>query len=150
MIGPLIPTRGIRQGDPLSPYLFLFCVEGLSLALTKAVSDGVIHGVQVTPTAPVISHLLFTDDSFLFFHANHQEAATVKDLLDEYARVSGQAINYLKSGIFFSDNIKQEQQNALSATLGVHNNLESSMYLGLPSLVGRSKKRVLGFVKERM
>ncbi|XP_074346362.1 uncharacterized protein LOC141685140 [Apium graveolens] len=125
-------------------------LKRLSLALTRAVSDGVIHGVQVTPTTLVIFHILFADDSFLFFHANHQEVVTVKGLLDEYARVSGQVINYQKSSIFFCDNVKQEHRNALFATLGVHNNLENLMYLGLSSLVGHSKKRVFGFVKERM
>ncbi|KAL8133792.1 hypothetical protein AgCh_009018 [Apium graveolens] len=106
-IGPIIPSRGIRQGDPLSPYLFLFCVEGLSISLTNVVDREDIYGVKVTRTSPVISHLLFADYSFLFFRANQVEAETVKRILDD-------------------------------------------MYLGLPSLVGRSKKRVFGFVKDRL
>lgn len=57
VIGPIIPSRGIRQGDPISPYLFLFCVEGLSFALTKAASEKVIHGNKVNSSAPPISNL---------------------------------------------------------------------------------------------
>ncbi|KAL8134789.1 hypothetical protein AgCh_009705 [Apium graveolens] len=116
-IGPITPSRGIRQGDPLSPYLFLFCVEGLSLALSKAVSEDVVHGIKVSISAPVISHLLFADDSFLFFRATSHEAMAVKNILEEYAGC---------------------------------NDLQNSMYLGLPSLVGRSKKRVFGFIKDRL
>ena len=150
VIGPIIPSRRIRQGDPISPYLFLFCVEGLSLALTKAASEEVIHGIKVSSSAPPISHLLFADDSFLFFRANNQEAEGVKAILDEYARLSGQSINYQKSGIFFSTCVKQDKQAEISSILRVSNDLQNNMYLGLPSLLGRSKKRVFGFVKERL
>lgn len=149
-IGPIIPSQGIRQGDPLSPYLFLFCVEGLSGALSKAVSEEIIHGIKVTSSAPTISHLLFADDSFLFFKANIMETEAIKSILDNYADVSGQCINYQKSGIFFSSNVKANTRTEISALLGVHNDLQSSMYLGLPSLVGRSKKQVFGFIKERL
>nr|XP_017239407.1 PREDICTED: uncharacterized protein LOC108212190 [Daucus carota subsp. sativus] len=150
VIGPIIPSRGIRQGDPISPYLFLFCVEGLSLSLTKATSEEVIHGVKVSRSAPAISHLLFADDSFLFFRASNLKTEAVKSILDEYAISSGQHINYQKSGIFFSADVKHEQKVIISSILGVSNDLQNSKYLGLPSLVGRSKKRVFGFVKERL
>lgn len=66
-VGPINPSRGLRQGDPLSPYLFLFCVEGLSLSLSKAASEGSITGCQISPSAPKVTHMLFADDSFLFF-----------------------------------------------------------------------------------
>ncbi|XP_074327890.1 uncharacterized protein LOC141665806 [Apium graveolens] len=148
--GPIIQRRGIRQGDPLSPYLFLFYVEGLSLSLSRAVSANSIHGVKVSNSAPVISHLLFVDDSFLFFRASNHEAVVIKSLLDEYASHSGQSINYQKSRIFFSSNVKQDKQSEISSILGVSNDLQHSMYLGLPSLVGRSKKRVFGFIKDRL
>ena len=67
-MGPIIPRRGLHQGDPLSPYLFLLC--GLSSLITKYEKVGLIHGVQVVRKALVICHLLFADDCFLFFRAN--------------------------------------------------------------------------------
>lgn len=70
--------------------------------------------------------------------------------MDEYALCSGQSINYLKSGVTFSSNVKQDKRAEISAILGVTNDLQNSFYLGLPSLVGRSKKRVFGFIKDRM
>lgn len=102
-IGPVIPTRGLRQRDPLSPYLFLFCVEGLSSSLHKAATYGVIHGIQISPSAPVLTHLLFADDNFLFFHANVTETMVVKTLLNEYEKWSGQYANFQKSEVMYSD-----------------------------------------------
>ena len=64
--GMINPTRGLQQGDPLSPYLFLLCVEGFTSLLQKAELEGNIHGVSICRSAPKISHLLFADDSLLF------------------------------------------------------------------------------------
>ncbi|KAL0013776.1 hypothetical protein SO802_000845 [Lithocarpus litseifolius] len=64
--GNITPSRGIRQGDPLSPYLFLLCAEGFSSLLAKAEGEGRIHGVSICKRAPSISHLLFADDSCYF------------------------------------------------------------------------------------
>lgn len=72
-LGPIYPIRGLRQGDPLSPYLFLFCVEGLSRMLKNAFDEGRIKGCKICPQAPAITHLLFADDSFLFCKATVEE-----------------------------------------------------------------------------
>lgn len=61
-VGPILPGWGLRQGDPLSPYLFLLYSEGLTALIHKAQSDGDIHGVQVCRNAPTVSHLLFAND----------------------------------------------------------------------------------------
>jgi hypothetical protein len=69
MVGPIIPGCGLRQGDPLSPYLFILCAEGLSALIRNAEARGVLQGVRVCRIAPRVSHLLFADDCFLFFQA---------------------------------------------------------------------------------
>lgn len=71
--GNTFPSRGLRQGDPLSPYLFLLCEKIFTSLLAKAEEDGWLHGVLICRRAPSISHLLFTDDSLLFCPANQQE-----------------------------------------------------------------------------
>ena len=61
--GLITPTRGIKQGDPLSPYLFLFCAEGLSSLIRKVVTTNRLKGIQSCRGDVRISHLLFADDS---------------------------------------------------------------------------------------
>lgn len=92
--------------------------------------------------------MLFADDSFLFFKVSTEEATKVKALLNEYELLSGQAVNFQKSGVFFSANVRHKQQE-LADVLGVYNDLRDGKYLGLPSLIGRSKNNVFNFLKDR-
>ncbi|KAH9708700.1 reverse transcriptase domain-containing protein [Citrus sinensis] len=105
-VGPIVPSRGLRQGDPLSPYLFIICAEGLSSLLRKQERAGLMHGVRVARGAPIVTHLFFVDDCFLFFHANEQEARIIKQLLASYGAASGQVVNYNKSSISYSANVR--------------------------------------------
>lgn len=79
-----MPERGLRQGDPLSPFLFLFCAEAFSAILRKAEMQRRIHGVQVARNAPTVSHLSFADDTILFTRATNEEADKVKQLIHQY------------------------------------------------------------------
>lgn len=58
-MGPITPTRGIRQGGPLSPYLFILCAEGLSALIRKYEQEGLIHGIKICRGAHLITHMLF-------------------------------------------------------------------------------------------
>ena len=71
--GHIIPSRGLRQGDPLSPYLFLFCVKGLSALIKKATTDGLVEGIFVCRGGPCLSHLCFVDDNLIFYKATVEE-----------------------------------------------------------------------------
>ncbi|XP_031091127.1 uncharacterized protein LOC115996126 [Ipomoea triloba] len=150
LIGPIIPSRGLRQGDPISPYLFIIIAEGLSAMIKNAENNGLLHGIQVARGAPKISHLLFADNSFLFCKATIPEIHTLKTILDDYANASGQLINFNKSSIFFSPNVCNILKTSICSILQVEGVGNSSSYLGLPSLIGRSKKDILGFLKDRV
>jgi len=149
-VGPLIPGRGIRQGDPLSPHLFIICAEGLSALIRDAERRGVIKGVRICTRAPTISHLLFADDCFLFFGACDQEALEMKNILTSYEAASGQSINLQKSEMYCSRNTPMDYQGRITTILGVKQVLGTSNYLGLPSMIGRSKKVTFKFVKDRI
>uniref|UniRef100_A0A803NVG0 Reverse transcriptase domain-containing protein n=1 Tax=Cannabis sativa TaxID=3483 RepID=A0A803NVG0_CANSA len=149
-LGPIIPSRGIRQGDPLSPYLFLICAEGFSSLVQRYVQNRWLSGCRVARGAPIISHMLFADDSYVYCKANGTEAANVLHLLSVYERASGQKVNFDKSSVFFSNNTRDDVREYICSFLGVSAATENSTYLGLPCTMGRSKNAILGFLKEKM
>jgi hypothetical protein len=145
-VGPIIPGCGLRQGDPLSPYLFILCAEGLSSLIMDAETHNVLTGTKVCRQAPSISHLLFTDDCFLFFKANQEEAQVMKNILSTYELVSGQAISLLKSEIYCSRNVPADLQTLITNDLGVRVVLGTGKYLGLPSMIGRDRKATFAYI----
>jgi ribonuclease HI len=149
-VGPIHPGRGLRQGDPLSPYLFILATEGLTALIRQSILRGDLHGIKICRGAPVVSHLLFADDCFLFCRANIVEATHLMSLLDIYGAASGQEINLAKSEEFFSRNLSEAAQADLSSIMGVKHVLGTGNYLGLPSMVGRSKKATFGYIKDRI
>ena len=145
--GLIHPSRGIRQGDPLSPYLFLLCAKGFTSLLQKAKLDGIIHGVSICRRAPSISHLLFADDSLLFCQAIGKETKAIMEILKLYAEVSSQCINMDKSFIYFSSNTSLQHRDVIKALLGVSKVDRFESYPGLPTLVGRKKYHTFFFYK---
>ena len=71
--GHITPTRGLRQDDPLSPYLFLLCAEGLLALIKKAVVDGSMRVVSICRGGPLLSHLFFANASIIFCKASIEE-----------------------------------------------------------------------------
>lgn len=79
----------------------------------------------------------------------NEEARNIVSLLKDYEHQSGQSVNLQKSGVFFSTNVNQQKKEKLSAILSVHNDIRDIHYLGLPSLVGRSKNVFSALSKRR-
>ena len=95
-----LPSRGLRQGDPLSPYMFLFCVEGFSALLKHAQEENKIKGVSYGGGGPMITHLIFADDSVVFLEGSRESFETLRSILQDYEVASGQKVNLQKSAIF--------------------------------------------------
>ena len=144
------PSRGIRQGDPISPYLFLLAAEGLSCLLKSRSESSNMSGLQVAPSAPKVNHLLFADDSLLFFKANSVGATEVNQVLEAYCQASGQRINYAKSSIFFSKGVPDSIRNQIKGLLNVTNETINEKYLGMPSDIGSSKNGAFKYLKDRL
>ena len=93
--GEIFPTRGIRQGDPLSPYLFLLCSEGLNRMIQKAARENLIRGYSLCKVGPQITHIFFFFfvDSLLFCRARMEDLQAIQHILTVYEQASGQQIN---------------------------------------------------------
>ena len=148
--GLIHPSRGIKQGDPLSPFLFLQCIEGLNWLIKQAKVNGDIHGFSLCRRGPKLTHLLFANDSLLFCRATVEECGHVLDILKKYEEASGQKVNRNKTSLFFSKSIPNETKSSIKQALGVQEILQYEKYLGLPSLVGKGKKASFNYIKERV
>ena len=134
-MGPIFPSRGIRQGDPISPYLFIICAEGLSALIRYYEAKRWISGVRVCRQTPAITHMLFADDSYLFCKANTKEAKRIMEMLRLLEKSSGQKVNVDKSSVFFSSNVITYNRAMVCQTLQMreadnHSNV-------LPNMLGR-------------
>ncbi|KAL6225497.1 hypothetical protein ACLB2K_004347 [Fragaria x ananassa] len=148
--GFLKPKRGIRQGDPLSPYLFILCGEGLSSLIQQFVRNQWITGMQIAPTAPTLHHLLFADDSLFFGKATEEECQQYQNILYTYEIASGQRVNLQKSCVTFSRHMNMDKQLELAEILGVERVEKHDRYLGLPTHVGRKKTASFNYLKEKL
>ncbi|KAM2983667.1 hypothetical protein FF2_009561 [Malus domestica] len=148
--GFIMPERCSRQGDPLSPYLFLLCTEGLSMLIRNGLERGAINGYRVSPAGIPITHLFFADDSILFGKATTEEALGILNILKTYARGSGQELNMSNSSIFFGSKILNRTMLKIGRTTGIQCKVGFGKYLSLQADFGHSKKVVFEEVKDRL
>ena len=150
MTAPFTPTRGLRQGDPLSPYLFLFVADGLSTLINNRVSTGALQELKICRNAPGVSHLLFADDTLLFFRAVPEQAEAIKAMLQTYGRCTGQQINPTKCSIMFREKGQAESQEQVCTILQIDKPVFDAKYLGLLTPLGRVKGTRFQHLKERL
>lgn len=129
-IDVVIPSRGLRQGDPISPYIFLLCFEGLGALIKRAISQGVLHGISVARKAPRLSGVCFPPLSLF--------------------RGKRLTLRSEKCEVSFNKSLEVSYRRKVSSILGIKEVHSHHRYLGLPTIFMRSKRFSFSNLRDRI
>jgi hypothetical protein len=140
-------NRGLRQGDPLSPYLFVIALEFWSIQIDLAVAKGEIQPLK-RGMPNQISHLLFADDMLVFCRGHKKSLENLDLLFRKLELNTGLSINKEKSKIFFSKGCKNKR--ALAEILQCRLGYLPVKYLGLPLSIKYPKSKDFGWLIDKV
>ncbi|XP_077251854.1 uncharacterized protein LOC143891091 [Tasmannia lanceolata] len=129
-------SRGLRQGDPLSPFLFVMVAETLNGLIAKGSVAKLIQGFFVGQSEVEVTHLQFADDTSLFCSPEVESVLYLKAIIRWYELISGQRVNFHKSKLY-GVNMDHELSLGLAGIMGCKLDHLPSSYLGLPLGFGR-------------
>lgn len=112
------PSRGLRQGDPLSPYLFVLCLERLAHSIISVVDNNDWKPFQIGRNGVHLSHIFFADDIILVSEASERQVQLIKNIIDNFCLASGLSVSNSKSKVVFSPNVKDQVAHSLGNQLG--------------------------------
>lgn len=144
------PLGGLRQGDPLTPYFFVLCMERLGSMINDEVIKGEWSPISLSRNGPKISHLFFADDVLLFTKAAVAQAKGVKRILDGFCGMSGLRINISKSKLFVSPGVQRETRVRLTQITHMLFTRNIDKYLGFKFFHGRIAMKEFDGVIERV
>ncbi|CAL0303089.1 unnamed protein product [Lupinus luteus] len=149
MVGYFKCTRGVRQGDPLSPILFCLAEDVLSRGISNLLSEGKISTINGPKGIKTPSHVLYVDDIFIFCKGKRRELLLLRSLIDNYSDASGQCVNASKSK-FFTASTSPTKISSISQVLGFSNGSLPLMYLGVPIFLGKPRKIYLQRIADKI
>nr|CAD1821373.1 unnamed protein product [Ananas comosus var. bracteatus] len=126
------PTRGLWQGCPLSPYLFILAINALSAMFKAATVENSLEGIRLGTGGPILTHVLYADDLFVFSKATNNDIRALKMLLLTFCELPGDEINYSKSAIIFNRRMSEVQRDAIRLELNINDAPLQGKYLGNP------------------
>ncbi|KAA3486303.1 LINE-1 reverse transcriptase isogeny [Gossypium australe] len=135
-------VRGIRQGCPLSPYLFVLYMEWLGHIIWA--------GIDYAWDGPAVSHLFFADDLVIFCKAHLDQAQLLDDILNKFRETLGHRISVRKSNVFFSKVTTGEVRNQINQMFRFQEVQNLGRYLGVPLLHKRVTKNTLSFLVDKL
>ncbi|KAL0001790.1 hypothetical protein SO802_015571 [Lithocarpus litseifolius] len=144
------PSRGLRQGDPLSSYLFILGQEVLSRMIEQEFQRKNINGVKASINGPAITHIMYDDDIVLFSKATRKDATAINEWIIKYCKWSGQNLNRSKSGIFFSKQTLQQSARAIKQILQMKKLMSDAIYLGALLFLTRSPKKDFNYLLNKL
>lgn len=144
------PTRGIRQGDTISQYLFMLCIERLSHLINSLVNEGKWKGIRLSRNKLMLSHLFFADDMVLFSEASSDQVDVINQCLSLFFRCSGPKVSKEKSQFFFSHNMGDEKATFLANRAGIPATKDLGRYLGVPSIHKAVKANAFNGIIDRI
>jgi hypothetical protein len=145
-----LPSRGIRQGDLLSPFLFLLCMEYLGGLIEQKCDDGEWTKVKASCGGPGFSHVFFTDDLLLFAKANNKNCEAISNVLEEFCAMSVQKVSKSKSWVFFSPNVSSRNMQSICTKLGFSSTNSLGKYLGFPIMHKNRSHFEFNFLMEKV
>lgn len=148
--GSVIPFRGLHQGDPLSPHIFILCTEVLSALCEKGQADGSLPEIRVSRHSPPINHLLFADDTMFFYQSKASCVSALMNILSTYETVSGQKINPQKLAITLSAKTPACVKDRVKEAMAIVTEGGIGKYLGLPERFGRRKRDIFASILDRI
>lgn len=141
VFGRVKVDRRLRQGDPISPYLFILLSELLSRMLLKLEAYENIQGVRFGRSGPALSHIFFVDDIMLFCKANVENVNEINLCLEQYCNWTGQKINIEKYGCFFSRITRGATKAMVKQVLNLKELPKEAKYLGNPLFISGKNTR---------